>query len=734
MKSKNIFFSCILLLCMMSFSAQNIHAQAMKSINYQAVARDAGGLALANKTIGVRLAIRSGSSTGTVQYAETQVVTTNAYGLYTLKIGKGSILAGSFSAIPWANGNQWLEIEVDVNGGSNYLPAGASELLTVPYALYAETSGSGGGQGVTGPTGLQGATGSAGPAGPQGPAGLDGMNGVNGLNGLNGQPGPTGPTGTPGNNGIGIQGATGPTGATGSAGPTGPAGFSGVNGTNNTLVKFTSGNTVGDSQVFDNGTSVGFNTTTPDKSAIVDMSSNNQGVLFPRLTEDERDSIKNPALGLMIINTSTSCINMWTGSTWKQACFECAFNPPVATNNGPVCKGASIKLFATTIPNASYSWTGPNGFVSNQQNPVITNASLVNKGDYQVVASVGGCSANPSVTSVNVSSISSISFSNSPANIDMRQSVVFSPSITSGVTYNWLFTSANPASSTAMNPSVVWNTSGSYGVSLTVTELGCSYTTNTTVTVNHVNTTITLNSTGTGSTGTIQSFTVPAGITSLTIEAWGAQGGQGTSYTQYTPGKGAYMKGDFVVTPGQVLKVLVGQLGPSGTNDGGGGGGSFVVTNSNNPLIIAGGGGGSSYSGSGSDAVTTNNANPGVNGGSGGSGGGGGSSAGCSGAGGGFSSDGGNGPSCGSSCNGGKAFLNGGDGGCTVSSCTGGFGGGGGTHGGGWGGGGGGGYSGGGASTSSQYGGGGGGSYNSGTNQTNTPGVKTGDGKVTITY
>lgn len=736
MKS-NIPFLSYFIILLLVFSTTSSFAQAPQAINYQAVARDQSGSPLSNKTIGIRLSIRSTSPTGPVEYAEKQLVTTNQFGLYTLKIGRGVSILGSFSSIPWSNGNQWIELEIDVNGGTNYQVAGDSELLSVPYALFAETTGSGGGQGATGaagPQGPAGATGSAGPMGPQGQAGLDGMNGINGLNGLNGVPGPTGPTGSAGSNGVGLAGPTGPAGITGPIGPTGPASFSGSNGTTNTLVKFAGGNNVADSQIFDNGTSVGINTNTPNSSAILDLSSNNQGVLFPRLTESERDSIKNPALGLMIVNLTTNCINMWTGSSWKQACFECSFNPPIATNGGPVCKGASIKLFATSISNASYAWTGPNGFTSNQQNPVISNASLVNKGDYQVIATVGGCSSVASLTSVNVSAVSTISFTTSASSIDMYQSISFTPSITSNVTYSWIFTGGTPSSSTSANPSVVWNTSGSFGVSLSVSDLGCSSTTNSTVVVNHVSTTVTLNPTGTGSTGTIQSFTVPAGVTSLTIEAWGAQGGQGTSYTQYTPGKGARMKGDFVVIPGQVLKVLVGQLGPSGTNDGGGGGGTFVVTSNNTPMIIAGGGGGSSYSGSGNDAVTSNSGNAGANGGSGGSGGSGGTSSGCSGAGGGLNSDGGNGPSCSSSCNGGKSFVNGGNGGCTSNNCEGGYGGGGGTHGSGWGGGGGGGYSGGGASTSSQYGGGGAGSYNNGTNQSNSPGVKTGDGKVSFTY
>ncbi|MEI6764814.1 MAG: glycine-rich protein, partial [Bacteroidota bacterium] len=247
------------------------------------------------------------------------------------------------------------------------------------------------------------------------------------------------------------------------------------------------------------------------------------------------------------------------------------------------------------------------------------------------------------------------------------------------------------------------------------------------------NLTATFNNTSTGQYGSLQYWTVPSGVTNINIDAYGAQGGN-SSYG--TGGKGAKMSGNFNVTPGQTLTIMVGQQGPSQGNDGGGGGGTFVVDNTNTPLIIAGGGGGASYSGptNGIDGTTSTSGTSGANGGSGGSGGNGGQSVGCAGAGGGFSSNGQNGPSCSSGCNGGQSFLNGGAGGCTSNNCTGGYGGGGGTHGGGWGGGGGGGYSGGGASTSSQFGGGGGGSYNAGTNQNNIAGNNSGNGKVIITY
>ncbi len=238
-------------------------------------------------------------------------------------------------------------------------------------------------------------------------------------------------------------------------------------------------------------------------------------------------------------------------------------------------------------------------------------------------------------------------------------------------------------------------------------------------------------------TGAITTFTVPACVTSVTIEARGAQGGYNPSSTTQS-GLGAIMIGTFNVTPGQTLNVLVGEQ-PSLTNGAGngGGGGSFVTDVANNPLIVAGGGGGSSQGMDSPDKhgnVTTTGgtgAGAGGIGGSGGNGGSVGSSGFQSGAGGGLLTNGADGWQAGT---GGFAFVNGGAGGASHVSARGGFGGGG--NGSSYVvGGGGGGYSGGGSGGNTSAGvGGGGASFNGGTSQTNTGGANTGHGIVTITY
>lgn len=172
----------------------SVNAQAPQAVDYQGIARDPLGNPLVNQALGIEFTIHQTSSTGLVVYEEQHFVSTNQFGLYSVKLGLGTPTTGTFSAINWSTGLYFLEIGMDITGGTNFAAAGTSQLLSVPYALYAETSGSSSG----GPTG---------PTGPTGPAGI------------NGATGPTGPAGAAG--ATGASGATGPTGATGPSGTTG---------------------------------------------------------------------------------------------------------------------------------------------------------------------------------------------------------------------------------------------------------------------------------------------------------------------------------------------------------------------------------------------------------------------------------------------------------------------------------------------------------------------------------
>jgi ribonuclease PH len=77
---------------------------------------------------------------------------------------------------------------------------------------------------------------------------------------------------------------------------------------------------------------------------------------------------------------------------------------PVASNNSPVSMYGTAELYAGTIPNATYSWSGPNGFTSAVQNPVIPNATSALSGTYSVSATVNGCTGVASTTDLQVTS------------------------------------------------------------------------------------------------------------------------------------------------------------------------------------------------------------------------------------------------------------------------------------------------------------------------------------------
>ena len=142
-----------------------LFAQSPEGFKYQAVVRDASSNPMTDKAVGMQLTIQQGAIGGTAVYTETFAPTTNAYGLVNLEIGTGTS-TDDFSAIDWSNGPYFMETAIDINGGSSYVTMGTSQLMSVPYALYAKTSGNG--QGPQGPAGNDGAPGADGAQGPQG--------------------------------------------------------------------------------------------------------------------------------------------------------------------------------------------------------------------------------------------------------------------------------------------------------------------------------------------------------------------------------------------------------------------------------------------------------------------------------------------------------------------------------------------------------------------------------------
>ena len=115
-------------------------AQSPFFFNYQAVARDAQGQALKNQTVSLKISLLEGSNTGTVKFEEIHKLTSSKLGILNLLIGKGQNQSGILSNLDWKNNKYWLKVEMDASGGSNYSLMATTQLVSVPYALHAETA------------------------------------------------------------------------------------------------------------------------------------------------------------------------------------------------------------------------------------------------------------------------------------------------------------------------------------------------------------------------------------------------------------------------------------------------------------------------------------------------------------------------------------------------------------------------------------------------------------------
>jgi len=115
--------------------------QSPQKFTYQSIIKNSSGYLLKNQDVGLRISVLSNSSNGIEVYSEEHFPTSNSNGLVTLIIGEG-LTNDNFSEIQWGDGEFFLKVEVDPEGGNNYTMNQTSQLLSVPYALYAGNSGS----------------------------------------------------------------------------------------------------------------------------------------------------------------------------------------------------------------------------------------------------------------------------------------------------------------------------------------------------------------------------------------------------------------------------------------------------------------------------------------------------------------------------------------------------------------------------------------------------------------
>jgi len=117
-------------------------AQAPEKMSYQAVVRDAGNALVTDQAVGMQIIILQGFTSGTAVYVETQTPNTNINGLVSIEIGSGTVVSGAFNTIDWSDGPYFIKTETDPTGGTNYTITGSSELMSVPYAIHANTADS----------------------------------------------------------------------------------------------------------------------------------------------------------------------------------------------------------------------------------------------------------------------------------------------------------------------------------------------------------------------------------------------------------------------------------------------------------------------------------------------------------------------------------------------------------------------------------------------------------------
>jgi hypothetical protein len=123
-----------------------VFAQSPQKMSYQAVIRNASNNLVTSTEVAMQFSVLSGSASGTAVYVETQTPTTNANGLVNIELGSGTVVSGNLSTINWAKGPYFIKTEIDPNGaigGVSYTITNTSQLLSVPYAFYAQTAGNG---------------------------------------------------------------------------------------------------------------------------------------------------------------------------------------------------------------------------------------------------------------------------------------------------------------------------------------------------------------------------------------------------------------------------------------------------------------------------------------------------------------------------------------------------------------------------------------------------------------
>ena len=130
----------ILFIFLFIFTVFSIIAQSPVYFNYQASVKDDNGSPLKDQLVSIKFSVLEGADSGFTVYLEHHQAISSQNGIINLKIGNGQNVLGSLSDLDWAKKLYWVEVEMDKAGGNDYELVSSAQLLSVPYALHANTS------------------------------------------------------------------------------------------------------------------------------------------------------------------------------------------------------------------------------------------------------------------------------------------------------------------------------------------------------------------------------------------------------------------------------------------------------------------------------------------------------------------------------------------------------------------------------------------------------------------
>ena len=165
-----------------------------------------------------------------------------------------------------------------------------------------------------------------------------------------------------------------------------------------------------------------------------------------------------------VVATSAGCLE--TSNSVTVTVIGGAGGAPSASNNGPVCPGSDLELYTPNVAGGTFSWTGPNGFTSSQQNPIIPNFDASMVGTYQVQVTTGACVSAWGSTDVSESVVPDLTITTSdPTSFCQGKDATLSVPFLAGISYQWIMDGTDiPGGNTNI---LLATTTGSYTVRIT---------------------------------------------------------------------------------------------------------------------------------------------------------------------------------------------------------------------------------------------------------------------------